>query len=442
MRGKIKNLFTTILCLAMVLFVVPTMVRAEDDAKDYVSVTKLVTDKEEFKTLMAKYSEDLDNRTNNYIEPLFVGTNKIDLSDYITISYLMDSQEELFDYTFENGVITLKIKDYDLYHALISGENITEKNYPDVFKKLEKYLEPVENQPDLLEGIVGVSVKIYIPKELERSTADYIFKNEEHSFLYLDVDRDNQEYYVGQDEKGKYYELIYGGTLADYIVYSDDDGNDVPTWVNGCRTLGMSMNTWNGGYFIIRNYASDAELIYTDKTQYDEYNYYANANYGTLSFKYELASTSVEDTNMGVTLTGKKDIDSTLTVEKLDTNSDVYKELIQKLEGSKVLGSYEVKLNGNYEGKLSVAFNVDNTYNGQNVTVLHKKSDGTIETFAKVVTDGKVTVEVDELSPFVIALSSVKADSTPTLGVASYVGLASLLVLCAGVCLVKVLKKY
>ena len=438
---KFKNVISTILCLTMVLFVIPTVVKAEDGEEDYVSVTKLVTDKDEFKTLMAKYIEDLDNHTNNYVDPLFVGTNKIDLSNYITISYLMDGQEELFDYTFENGVITLKIKDYDLYHALITGENITEKNCPDAFKKLEKYLEPEEGQLDLLSGIVGVSVKIYIPKELERSTADYIFENEEHSFLYLDVDRDYEEYYVGQDEKGKYYELIYSGILADYTVFSDEDGNDLPAWVNGRRNLGISMDTWNGGYFVIRNYASDAELLYTDETQHPSYEYYANANYGTISFKYELAATTVEDTNNGVSITGKKDMDSTLTVEKLDTKSDVYKELNERLEGKKVLGAFEVKLNGNYEGKLSVSFNVDSKYNGEKAIVLHKKSNGTVETFEKVITDGKVTVEVDELSPFVIALSNVKADGTPILGVPSYVGLASLLVLCAGVCLIKVLKK-
>ena len=97
---KFKNVISTILCLTMVLFVIPTVVKAEDGEEDYVSVTKLVTDKDEFKTLMAKYIEDLDNHTNNYVDPLFVGTNKIDLSNYITISYLMDGQEELFDYNY------------------------------------------------------------------------------------------------------------------------------------------------------------------------------------------------------------------------------------------------------------------------------------------------------------------------------------------------------
>ena len=423
-----KKLFTTILCLTMLLFMVPTMVRAEE-TDDVTTVTKMVTGKEEFAGLMTKYYDDLNNNANNVVFPLYVGTNKIDLSNSIEISYLTDGQEELFDYTFENGVITLKVKDYDLYNALISGKDITPENFPDVVKKLEKYLEPEEGSPDILSGMIGVRVKIYIPEGLEKSVGEYILNNGEdghYEFVEFKSEFDH-------DAKGNYYDFVYGGTLAHYFP-------DINGWINGYRFIGSSTgNIWNKGYFLIRNYVADAASLGI----YGSYNneYFENANYATLAFKYELAATTIEDSNTGVSVTGKKDIDSTLTVEKLDTKADVYKELNKRLEGKKVLGAFEVKLNGDYEGKLSVSFNVDSKYNGEKATVLHKKNNGTIETFEKEIIDGKVTVEVDELSPFVIALSNVKADSTPTLGVPSYIGLASLLVLCAGVCLIKVLKK-
>ena len=44
--------------------------------------------------------------------------------------------------------------------------------------------------------------------------------------------------------------------------------------------------------------------------------------------------------------------------------------------------------------------------------ILHKKADGTYERFEEKVQDGKVTITVSELSPFVIAVK--EKDQTPT----------------------------
>ncbi len=316
---------------------------------------------------------------------------EVDGKTFVDFEWANDNYTgKVFDYSIDGNTLLIKINDYDVYKALLDGKTVYAGT--ELFDKFKK--EFGENSITF-----NLTHNMFLDNVVKVTSGDVTYDKEEFPdglgvnfplVYYHTANGDIKEHYTVNyvyDEKSV---ALKPESTSEYIGY-DADGNEV--------------------YRI------------------------------TFTKKYVLNETSVEDTNNGVAVVGKKDIDSTLTVEKLDTNSDVYKELVKKLESSKVLGSYEVKLNGNYEGKLSVSFNVDNTYNGQNVTVLHKKSDGTIETFAKVVTDGKVTVEVDELSPFVIALGDVKVDSTPTLGVPSYVGLASLIVLCASVCLVKVLKK-
>ena len=380
---KLTSLFTTILCLTMVLFVMPTMVRAEEiDSKEFITLVP------------------------------FQGLG------------------EVFDYTYENGEVVLKVKDIDLYNALL----LAEKSYGDeddesdidpnikkgtpLYNKLSKYLKSSEEE-DYTEfyGTIGLSTHIYFPENVTKITFFAYKSDENYHYLNGDITFDDD---IRQDENGKnYYYYDRAGVLFD--VYSDIDVD--PEWVPLHKWGNWDYN-W-GCTYKFTGYDANNNEVFTSK----------------IRFSYELAESSVTDENTGVSVTGKKNMDTTLTVEKLDTKADVYKELNKRLEGKKVLGAFEVKLNGEYEGKLNVSFNVDSKYNGQKATVLHKKSNGTVETFEKVITDGKVTVEVDELSPFVIALSNVKEDSTPTLGVPSYVGLASLLVLCAGVCLIKVLKK-
>ncbi len=296
----------------------------------------------------------------------------------------------VFDYSIEDNTLLIKINDYDVYKALIDGKTIYAGN--ELFDKFKK--EFGENSITF-----NLNHKMFIDDVVRVVSGDVTY------------DKDEFPDGFGGNTPLIYYHAEYGDVKEHYNVNNVYDEQS------------FALKPESTGEYI--GYDAEGTEVYRI----------------SLTRKYVLNETSVEDTNNGVAVVGKKDIDSTLAVEKLDTNSDVYKELNQKLEGKKVLGSYEVKLNGDYEGKLNVSFNVDSKYNGEKATVLHKKSNGTIETFEKEIIDGKVTVEVDELSPFVIALSNVKADSTPTLGVPSYIGLASLLVLCAGVCLIKVLKK-
>ena len=290
--------------------------------------------------------------------------------------------------------------------------DITEKETPELWQKLVPYVN---------DGVVSLMIKIYFQDDIKDITiapiTDDLVTYQSGTRSYS-VDDD----FHSQDSKGNFVYLDYSGILFAY----DEENN---SWRSGFP-VGAPIASYINSEFLIRNYKETDAYLWDDTGIVRERD---NSGYTTLKIRMEYAGTTVTNEEKNVSVSGAIDNETTLTVEKLDNNTDVYKELIEKLEGKKVLGAFEVKL--------SVSFNVDSKYNGEKATVLHKKSDGTIETFEKVITDGKVTVEVDELSPFVIALSNVKEDNTPILGVPSYVGLASLLVLCAGVCLIKVLKK-
>ncbi len=108
--------------------------------------------------------------------------------------------------------------------------------------------------------------------------------------------------------------------------------------------------------------------------------------------------------------------DITVTVKE---NTKMTEEV--KSKGySNILGSYELKLDGitKLTNPIDITFNVGTEHNGKMAYVLHQKQDGTYENFEVKVVDGKVTVTVSELSPFVVALKSetkpeTKPDTTP-----------------------------
>ena len=67
------------------------------------------------------------------------------------------------------------------------------------------------------------------------------------------------------------------------------------------------------------------------------------------------------------------------------------------------LKAYNIELiDGEYEGELTLTFNLGIENNNKNVQIWHKTHSGNIETFNEIVIDGKVTIKVQELSPFTI----------------------------------------
>lgn len=88
---------------------------------------------------------------------------------------------------------------------------------------------------------------------------------------------------------------------------------------------------------------------------------------------------------------------------------------INKKGYSKIIGSYELKLTGatSLAKPIDVTFDVGKEYNGQMAYVLHKKANGQYERFEKKIQNGKVTITVSELSPFVIAVKEQVKEEKP-----------------------------
>lgn len=97
------------------------------------------------------------------------------------------------------------------------------------------------------------------------------------------------------------------------------------------------------------------------------------------------------------------DITVEISVKDISKQSKEYKTVAPKLDGKEVLYAANISIvDGEYNGKIAVTIPVDSKFNGYQVKVLHQKNNGSIEEFSKVVSKGKVNVEVDELSPFFV----------------------------------------
>lgn len=79
-----------------------------------------------------------------------------------------------------------------------------------------------------------------------------------------------------------------------------------------------------------------------------------------------------------------------------------------------ILGCYELEALGEIYDGMEISFDVDTKYNNKNVKVLHRKKDNTYEIIDSIVKDGKVTIKVNEFSPFMILLSDKQNDTTIT----------------------------
>lgn len=97
-----------------------------------------------------------------------------------------------------------------------------------------------------------------------------------------------------------------------------------------------------------------------------------------------------------------------IVMDKRDETTDIYKEMSKELEKqglTNIIGCYELTYLGSNNGNTTFSFNIGTQYNGRGVKILHRKNDGTFETFETKVENGKATITVSEFSPFMIALT-------------------------------------
>ncbi len=115
-----------------------------------------------------------------------------------------------------------------------------------------------------------------------------------------------------------------------------------------------------------------------------------------------------KDTGDGLVVEGNIVSEKDSTYEemiKMATNSG-YTELFDMYE-------FHVRDNGELGRALTITFDLGNANNGKTAYVLHKKHDNTYEKWERKVEDGKVTITVDELSPFIVALKASEVIDVP-----------------------------
>ena len=97
-----------------------------------------------------------------------------------------------------------------------------------------------------------------------------------------------------------------------------------------------------------------------------------------------------------------------ILMDKRDESTEIYKEMYKELEKqglNNIIGCYELTYLGSTNGSTTFSFDIGTQYNGRGVKILHRKNDGTFETFNTTVENGKATITVSEFSPFMIALT-------------------------------------
>ena len=113
------------------------------------------------------------------------------------------------------------------------------------------------------------------------------------------------------------------------------------------------------------------------------------------------------DRATGITVSGNINEEAALTVTDLDLGDNAADNAIhQRMNGHEyafILGR-NISLSGSFTGTLILSLPVGSQYNGQTVTILHAKQDGTLETYIVKVQGGKATFEVISLSPFAVFL--------------------------------------
>ena len=145
--------------------------------------------------------------------------------------------------------------------------------------------------------------------------------------------------------------------------------------------------------------------------------------------------TTVADTKTGVSATGAIPSNAVLTVSELTLpakGQNAAADAIRKEMGrgdTVVLVAKDIKLSTSFSGKITVTLPIDAKYNGQTVVILHD-NNGKLERYTAIVQNGKVSIEVTSLSPFVVLLYKGGATVPNTGDAPSQIG-ALLMVLAA-----------
>ena len=118
------------------------------------------------------------------------------------------------------------------------------------------------------------------------------------------------------------------------------------------------------------------------------------------------AEKTLRDMTTGIGVAGSFPDDAMILVKSIEPNTEEYSGLVKPLDGKIILGVYDISVNNGADGKMQLTFRIDSKYNGKEVVILHYTDTENYEKYTAKVENGSVTITVDKLSRFVVALNS------------------------------------
>ncbi len=166
--------------------------------------------------------------------------------------------------------------------------------------------------------------------------------------------------------------------------------------INGHKGIGEINEYYNSStlYFI------KDDVLYAAKNFY----IYIYGNEDKTSYVNELIDNVKVDTS--------KDTGVVIEGEKLSGDSKDYLNIVEtaKKKGyDTILNAYEFKLiKGEIKNGVNIIFDLGKENNNKQAIVLHLKKDGTYQEVEQEITNGTIQINVNELSPFVVAIKEAK----------------------------------
>ena len=210
------------------------------------------------------------------------------------------------------------------------------------------------------------------------------YVSEEDKMVSLNHNNDTN-YYIGEDTN-KVVALAQSGDVIDVL-----QGDFKPT-----ESLGENVTVKNSG---------TGEVIVNETTIEKDKSYTTPiVNTGATGDKTILEGITYE-TEEDVVLEG------TLVTE----TDDIFAAMVKEAESkgyTKILKMLDISVKDNktFTNPITITFNLGSEYNGKTVYIIHRLHDESYQKAEETVKDGKVSITVKELSPFIIALKEEKAE--------------------------------
>ena len=304
------------------------------------------------------HDSELDEKANEITDKTFAITNYVDYKEFVKV----ENQEELKKLLDEAIKGIEGISEYSLETL---QENIFKMNEDDPFSTI--FREDVLYKGDAvyayLMSSMGTLYKVDVPEGTANNHTAYMnavkddvkafFESKGYKDVHFDVD----------DTDGKLY-----------VYYTpDEDEEDADPYI---VTLYMIKDK---DHFLI------AKNLFVSTIDY-------NNNFMRWGYSYALSEIT-------------DDMDWYIS-DYIKNSIALMKETLEG-EGFEFFDGYEIDGYIKPGKTVTLTFTVGTENNNRKFKVLHKKADGTTETFEGVVKDGQFSIEVTETSPFAVGLGEV-----------------------------------